>query len=87
VTKTKEQLHILIDYILSSGNPGIEPIYYKIAIGIVILLAFVTGYHCRRGRISKSQSVAVILLVTYILFLFLHLLSFPDQNKITIVMN
>jgi purine-cytosine permease-like protein len=77
----------LIDYILSSGNPGIEPIYYKIAIGIVILLAFVTGYHCRRGRISKSQSVAVILLVTYILFLFLHLLSFPDQNKITIVMN
>ena len=70
-----------MDYIFSSANPGIEPIYFVIA----VLLALLTGavIHCyrRQGRITKAQSIAVVLLTVYIFLVFASTVFSRTSNE------
>jgi glycopeptide antibiotics resistance protein len=56
--------------IRASANPGISPVYYGIAIMIAILTSFIAGHYYRQKRISKTQSAAAVLLITYIFLVF-----------------
>lgn len=59
-----------MDYIFSSANPRIEPIYFVIAVIIALLTGAVTHYYRRQGRMTKSQSIATVLLIAYIFLVF-----------------
>jgi glycopeptide antibiotics resistance protein len=59
-----------MDYIFSIINPNIKPVYF----GIAAILGFLAGgvaVHClRRGRFSKTQSLALPILVMYVFLVF-----------------
>lgn len=59
-----------MDYIFSSVNPRIEPVYYLMAVIVALLTGAITGYYCRQKRISKVQSIAMVLLIVYIFLVF-----------------
>lgn len=44
--------------------------YYLIAVIVALLAGAVTGYYCRRKRISRVQSIAMVLLAVYTFLVF-----------------
>lgn len=59
-----------MDYIFSSANPRIEPIYFVITVILALLAGAVTDCYRRQGRITRAQSIAVVLLTAYIFLVF-----------------
>lgn len=59
-----------MDYIFSAVNPRIEPVYFVVTVIIAMLTGMITK-HCRcQGRLSKGQSIAIVLLTVYIFLVF-----------------
>jgi glycopeptide antibiotics resistance protein len=59
-----------MDYIVSSADPHIAPVYFVMAAIIAILTAVVTLFHRRRGKITTPQSIALTSLTTYVFLVF-----------------
>lgn len=59
-----------MDYLFSSANPRIDPIYVVIAVVLALAARIVTDYYRRQDRITKVQSAAVVLLTAYIFLVF-----------------
>jgi glycopeptide antibiotics resistance protein len=59
-----------MDYIASSANPQIAPVYFPIAAIIAFLTAILTRYYNHKKKMSLTQSIALILLTTYIFLVF-----------------
>lgn len=59
-----------MDYIFSSANPRIEPVYFAVAAIVALLAGAITARYCRQGEISKAQSIAIVLLAVYIILVF-----------------
>ena len=70
-----------MDYIFSSANPRIELIYFVIAVILALLAGVVTEYCRRQGRMSKAQSIAVILLTAYIFLVFASTVFSRTSNE------
>lgn len=59
-----------MDYIFSTADPKIKPIYFVIAIILAFIIKIVTDIYRRQGKITKAQSVASNVLITYIFLVF-----------------
>lgn len=70
-----------MDYIFSSANPRIESIYFVIAVILALLAGAVTDYYRRQGRMTKAQSIAVVLLTAYILLVFASTVFSRTSNE------
>lgn len=59
-----------MEYIFIAVNPIIKSIYFVIAVIIALLAGIITEHYRRKRRISKTQSIAVVLLTVYIFLIF-----------------
>jgi glycopeptide antibiotics resistance protein len=59
-----------MDYIISSADPRINPVYFVIAAIVAVLTAVISAYYCKRGKFTTAQSIALTLLTTYIFLVF-----------------
>ncbi len=59
-----------MDYIFQSADPKIKPEYFAVAVIIAILAGVVTECCRRQGKLTKTQSVAVVSLTVYIFLVF-----------------
>jgi glycopeptide antibiotics resistance protein len=59
-----------MDYIVSSVDPRIDPVYSVMAVIIATLTAIVTAYYRKRGKLTTAQSIALTLLTTYVFLVF-----------------
>jgi glycopeptide antibiotics resistance protein len=59
-----------MDYIVTSADPRIAPVYFVIAAILAIITAVVSVYYCRREKLTTVQSIALTLLTTSIFLVF-----------------
>jgi glycopeptide antibiotics resistance protein len=59
-----------MDYIVSSADPRINPVYFAIAAIVAILTAVISTYYRKRDKLTTAQSIALTLLTTYIFLVF-----------------
>jgi glycopeptide antibiotics resistance protein len=59
-----------MDYIVSSADPRINPVYFVIAAIVAILTTVISAYYRKRGKLTTAQSIALTLLTTYIFLVF-----------------
>jgi glycopeptide antibiotics resistance protein len=59
-----------MNYFLLSINPSIKPVYFVVAVMIVLFMTAITRHFQCQNRITKAQSIALILLTTYLFLVF-----------------
>jgi glycopeptide antibiotics resistance protein len=55
-----------MDYIVSSADPRINPVYVVIAAIVAVLTALISAYYRKRSKFTTAQSIALTVLTTYV---------------------
>lgn len=59
-----------MDYIFSSANPRIEPIYFVAAAIAALLAGLISAHNYHHGKRTRAQSLAATLLTAYVFLVF-----------------